>query len=120
MDKDQALATQLDQLSRAAQVIASQHRIQRDDATMARIAHELRTACASCRSALPARPDMDTISFEARSCLASAERWRAQACDVRAAAQQTHLTEPQRAILRREAEACDRQADEWVLGAEEY
>ena len=54
MDKDQALATLLDQLGRAAQVIASQHRIQRDDATMARIARELRTACASCRSALPA------------------------------------------------------------------
>ena len=74
MDKDQALATLLDQLSRAAQVIASQHRLQRDDATMARIARELRTACASCRAALPAE--------------------------------------------KRDADACDRQADERVLGAE--
>ena len=63
---------------------------------------------------------MDTISLEARSCLASAERWRAQARHIRVAAEQTHLTAPQRATLQREADACHRQADEWVLGAEEY
>ena len=63
---------------------------------------------------------MDTISLEARSCLASAERWRAQARHLRVAAERTRLTVQQRVTLQREADACDQQADEWVLGAEEY
>ncbi len=48
MDKDRAIALLLDQLGRAALVIANQHRVHRDYATMKRIAGELRDTCRAC------------------------------------------------------------------------
>ncbi len=60
-----------------------------------------------------------------RSCLASNTAWRRQARHLREHAlsfacsigQQPHLTDQQRAILLREADAADRQADMWLNGA---
>jgi hypothetical protein len=55
-----------------------------------------------------------------RSCLESAEAWRQNARYVRQHAARPHLNPQARAVLLREAEASDRQAEWWVNGAEEY
>ncbi len=59
-----------------------------------------------------------------RSCLASNTAWRRQARHLREHATsfacsvaQPRLTDQQRAILLREADAADRQADMWLNGA---
>ena len=52
-----------------------------------------------------------------RSCLASNAAWRRQARRLREHAAQPHLTDQQRAVLLREADAADRQADMWLNGA---
>jgi hypothetical protein len=52
-------------------------------------------------------------------CLSSAQSWRSHAEILRESAQASHLNEHQRAILEREAEAADRQADAWIDAAEE-
>ena len=51
------------------------------------------------------------------SCLASNHAWRRQAAALRRHAEQSRLAGDVRAILRREAEAADRQADMWLEGA---
>lgn len=63
---------------------------------------------------------MLTAEMERRSCLASAERWRRQAGHAREHAGRSYLQPPQRKALLAEAEACDRQADWWVAGADDY
>ena len=52
-----------------------------------------------------------------RSCLARNHEWRRQAGVLRDHARGSHLSEPQRDQLRREAEAADRMADEWLIAA---
>ncbi len=52
-----------------------------------------------------------------RSCLASNTAWRRQARHLREHAGQPHVTDQQRAILLREADAADRQTDMWLNGA---
>jgi hypothetical protein len=52
-----------------------------------------------------------------RSCLESNNAWRRQACHLREHATRPHLTDRQRAVLSREADAADRQADMWLNGA---
>lgn len=61
-----------------------------------------------------------TAEMERQSCLASAERWRRQAEHVREHAGRSYLQPRQRKALLAEAEACDRQADWWVAGADDY
>ncbi len=108
MSKDQALAVLLDQISRAAQVIASQHRINRDEATMRRIAGELSETYSRCKHALDA---------PSRSCVASAAAWRQQAGHLRQHAAMPNLSVSAAQILLREAGAADRQAEWWLSGA---
>jgi len=60
-----------------------------------------------------------TAEMERQSCLASAERWRRQAQHVREHADRSYLQPQQRKALLAEAEACDRQADWWVAGADD-
>ncbi len=62
---------------------------------------------------------MDQRAFAARSCQASATRWRRQAGILRASARARHLTPDQAATLLREAEAAERMATWWDRGAEE-
>ena len=61
-----------------------------------------------------------TAEIERQSCLASAERWRRQAEHVREHAGRSYLQPRQRKALLAEAQACDRQADWWVAGADDY
>jgi hypothetical protein len=63
---------------------------------------------------------MSTVEMERRSCLASAERWRRQAEHIRTHAARSYLKPDQRGALLTEAEACDRQADWWLDGADAY
>ena len=63
---------------------------------------------------------MLTDTLERQSCLSSAEQWRRQAGHLREHAQRGYLRPEQREALLAEAEACDRQADWWVAGAEDY
>lgn len=63
---------------------------------------------------------MLTAEMERQSCLASAERWRLQAEHAREHAGRSYLRPGQRKALLTEAEACDRQADWWVAGADDY
>lgn len=63
---------------------------------------------------------MLTAEMERQSCLASADRWRRQAEQVREHAGRSYLQPGQRRALLAEAEACDRQADWWVAGADDY
>ena len=63
---------------------------------------------------------MLTAEMERQSCLASADRWRRQAEQVREHAERSYLLPRQREALLAEAEACDRQADWWVAGADDY
>ena len=63
---------------------------------------------------------MLTPALERQRCLRSAEEWRRQAGHVREHAQLRLLHPGQREMLLREAEACDRQADWWLTGAEDY
>ena len=58
-------------------------------------------------------------SEAARSCLASADAWRRQAVHLREHATTGYLTADQAGVLLREADAADRQADLWDLGAKE-
>ena len=51
------------------------------------------------------------------SCLSRNADWRRQAAYLREHAALPHLTPDARAVLLREAEAADRQADEWLEGA---
>ena len=108
MSKDQALAALLDQISRAAQVIVSQHRVKRDEATMRRIAGELSQTHRSCKPALDA---------PSRSCVASAAAWRQQAEHLREHAAMPNLSVSAAQTLLREADAADRQAEWWLSGA---
>ena len=62
---------------------------------------------------------MDGRTLAARSCQASAARWRQQAENLRAAARARHLTPDQAATLLREAEAAGRMAASWDQGAKE-
>jgi len=55
-----------------------------------------------------------------QSCLESAEAWRQNARYIRQRAAVPHLNPQVRAVLLREAEASDRQAEWWVNGAEEH
>ena len=107
ISKDQALAMLLDQISRAAQVIVSQHRIQRDEATMRRIAGELSRTYCRCKTALDA---------PTRSCVASAAAWRQQAEHLRDHARTPSLSPAAAQMLLREAAAADRQAEGWLSG----
>jgi hypothetical protein len=52
-----------------------------------------------------------------RSCLESNAAWRRQAQHLREHAAQPHLSDRQRAILLREADAAARQANMWLNGA---
>ena len=63
---------------------------------------------------------MLTAALERQSCLSSAEQWRRQAGHLRDHAQRGYLRPEQREALLAEAEACDRQADWWVAGADDY
>ena len=63
---------------------------------------------------------MLTAEMERRSCLTSFDRWRRQAEHVSEHAGRSYLLPRQREALLAEAEACDRQADWWVAGADEY
>ena len=63
---------------------------------------------------------MLTTKMERQSCLANADRWRRQAQHVREHARRTYLRPQQREALLAEAEACDRQADWWHVGADDY
>lgn len=63
---------------------------------------------------------MLTAAMERQSCLSSAEQWRRQAFHVREHAGRAYLRPEQREALLLEAEACDRQADWWVAGADDY
>jgi hypothetical protein len=63
---------------------------------------------------------MRNLSLEAQSCINSAAQWRRQATYVREHANRPNLSQRQRETLLREAETCDRQADWWLQGAEEY
>jgi len=58
--------------------------------------------------------------MERQSCLASAEQWRRQAEQIREHAGRSYLQPRQRDTLLAEADACDRQADWWVAGADDY
>jgi hypothetical protein len=58
-------------------------------------------------------------SEAARSCRASAEAWRRQAGHLREHATAAYLTADKAGVLLREADAADRQADLWDLGAQE-
>ena len=51
------------------------------------------------------------------SCLASNHAWRRHAAALRHHAGQSRLAGDVRAVLQREAEAADRQADMWLEGA---
>ena len=62
---------------------------------------------------------MTDQAFKMQSCLASARDWRHEAENLRALARGAHLTSEQNAMLLREAEAADRQAEWWVAGAKE-
>ena len=62
---------------------------------------------------------MLTAEMERQSCMASAERWRRQAEYAREHAGRSHLQPRQRKALLAEAEACNRQADWWVTGADD-
>jgi hypothetical protein len=62
---------------------------------------------------------MHIQSLSQAGCLASARAWRAHADILRANAQSAQLQDHQRAVLAREAEAADRQADSWLDAAEE-
>ena len=67
-------------------------------------------------------PPVATVSVPseaARSCLASADAWRRQAVHLREHATAGYLTADQAGVLLREADAADRQADLWDLGAKE-
>jgi len=67
-------------------------------------------------------PPVATVSVPseaARSCLASADAWRRQAGHLREHATAAYLTTDQASVLLREADAADRQADLWDLGAKE-
>ena len=67
-------------------------------------------------------PPVATVSVPseaARSCLASADAWRRQAGHLREHATVASLTADQAGVLLREADAADRQADLWDLGAKE-
>lgn len=63
---------------------------------------------------------MTTAEADARSCQASAERWRQEAVNLRVLADGAHLSPEQRAMLLREADAADRQAKWWISGRDEY
>ena len=63
---------------------------------------------------------MLTAEMERQSCLSSAEQWRRQAEQVREHAGRSYLQPRQREALLAEADACDRQADWWVDGADDY
>ncbi|MDT8278725.1 hypothetical protein RQ734_21955 [Roseomonas mucosa] len=63
---------------------------------------------------------MLTAAMERQSCLSSAEQWRRQAFHVREHAGRAYLRPEQREALLLEAEACDRQADWWLAGADDY
>ena len=63
---------------------------------------------------------MLTTEMKRRSCLASADRWRRQAEQVRDHAGRSYLRPQQREALLAEADACDRQADWWLAGADNY
>jgi hypothetical protein len=52
-----------------------------------------------------------------RSCLASNAAWRRMAATLQAHAETAHLTQKQRELLLREADAAERQADWWLAGA---
>lgn len=54
------------------------------------------------------------------SCFASARIWRRDAEHLRDNADAVHLTGGQRAMLLREAEAADRQADWWLEAVEQH
>ena len=54
------------------------------------------------------------------SCFASARRWRRDAEHLRDNADAIYLTTGQRAMLLREAEAADRQADWWLEAVEKH
>jgi len=59
----------------------------------------------------------ETTSDDARSCLTSVRTWRRAAISIRVHATAGHLTEHQRAVLLREADAADRQAVWWLAAA---
>ena len=63
---------------------------------------------------------MLTAEMERQSCLASAGQWRRQAEQVREHAGRSYLLPERRDALLAEAAACDRQADWWVAGADDY
>ncbi|GAV35981.1 hypothetical protein ROTAS13_03664 [Roseomonas sp. TAS13] len=63
---------------------------------------------------------MLTAEMARQSCLASAARWRGQAEQVREHAERSDLLPRQREALLAEAEACGRQADWWVQGADDH
>ena len=63
---------------------------------------------------------MLTAEMQRQSCVASAERWPRQAEHVREQAGRSDLQPRHREALLAEAEACDRQADWWVAGAQDY
>ncbi len=58
------------------------------------------------------------VSLADASCFVSARRWRRDAEHLRDNADASHLTTGQRAMLLREAEAADRQADWWLEAVE--
>lgn len=62
---------------------------------------------------------MTDRAFRMQSCRASAGDWRQEAEELRALARAAHLTPEQNAILLREADAADCQAEWWVAGAKE-
>ena len=53
----------------------------------------------------------ETTSAAARSCLTSVRTWRRAAISIRVHATASHVTTNQRAVLLREADAADRQAN---------
>jgi len=63
---------------------------------------------------------MLTAEMERQSCLSSAEQWRRQAKQIREHAGRSYLQSRQRDALLAEADACDRQADWWLAGADDY
>ncbi len=52
-----------------------------------------------------------------QSCLASNAAWRREAIALRSHADHRHLLDHQRSCLLREADAADRQADDWLTAA---
>jgi hypothetical protein len=63
---------------------------------------------------------MLTADIARQSCLASAKQWRGQAVHIREHAVRDYLRPEQREALLTEAQACDRQANWWLEGADDY